>query len=188
MDHTLAIKNNYLTIHDHFIPLMLKTEESLLRDRVVKEINPIIWITWHILRSEDMFLSTVVFNEIQEFHKGNWMDKLNVATNHTGTGMSVEEVDTLSKNINIVEMLMYNEVVKNRSLQYVDRSKELGDEEYKSEEDIYQSLHEADVFPEGVKQERAKAYSKYSLSNGIVGILMHGYMHIGQYMLITKPL
>ncbi len=188
MDHLQAIKNNYYAIHDHFIPLMLSTEEPLLRDRVVKEINPIIWIAWHILRTEDMYLSTVVFAERQEFHREDWMTKLNINTSNTGTGMSVEEADALSQQVNKDVLLEYNQRVKDRSIQFVNRSVDLSDKEFSEEKDINRRLREADSFPEKVRQERAKAYSQFPLSTGVTGILMHGFMHIGQYQVITKPL
>ena len=188
MDYLQAIRNNYYAIHDHFLPQMLSTEEYQLRQRVIAEINPIIWICWHILRSEDMYLNTVMFGDRQVFDEDMWMEKLNITTPVTGTGMSREEADHLSKRVSKAALLDYNQAVKLRSLEQVSRSVELGDDVFDSEQNIDKRLKTANAFPEGVRQERAKAYAQYPLSGGITGITMHGFMHIGQYLAITKPL
>ncbi len=146
------------------------------------------WIAWHILRTEDMYLSTVVYDETQAFHEGRWMDKLNISTANTGTGMSATEADEIARSIDRDQLLEYNQIIKERSLVYVDRSVELPDDVFAKEEDLDRCLQEAEVFPDGVRQERANAYAKFPLSVGITGIVMHGFMHVGQYLSVTKPL
>ena len=188
MDYFKAIKNSFYAIHDHFIPQMLDSEELKLRHRVIDEINPIIWIAWHMLRSEDMYLNTVVFGNKQVFEESDWMQRLNITTSITGTGMSTQEADELSKQVKKESLLEYNQAVKVRSLELVDRSKELGDDVFDSAENIDSRLKAANAFPEGIRQERAEAYAQFPLSNGINGITMHGFMHIGQYLAVTKPL
>ncbi len=183
-----AIKNNYLAIHNHFIPLMLSTEEPLLRERVVKEINPIIWMAWHIIRTEDMYLNTVVFDQPQVFHEFDWLTRLKAGTSNTGTGMSPKDADELSQRLDKKSLLDYNDEVGKRSMTLLERSIDLDDDLFAGEEEIEHRLKVADVFPQGVMQERAKAYAQFPLASGITGIAMHGFMHIGQYQIITKPL
>ncbi len=188
MDHFQAIKNSFLTIHSYFIPQMLSTEETLFRSRAIPEINSIAWIAWHILRTEDMFLNTVVYGEPQVFQSQDWGSKLGVPFSQVGTGMSREAADLVSKQVTIEGLSEYNKEVRNRSLQLVDRSVELDDDAFDSFENIDGRLKAADAFPDGVRQERASSYAKVPLASGITGITMHGFMHIGQYFSIAKPL
>lgn len=182
------LKSGYEGIHNHIIPLMLRTEEVKLRNRINKTINPIIWMSWHMLRTEDMFLSNVVFKLDQIFHVENWQNKLGITTANVGTGMGVEEADRLSAEVLLDPLLKYNQSVKQHSLNLLKQVNSLGSDELDPAQMIESRLRKAEAFPEGVLQERAGAYAPTPISTCLLGLINHSYMHFGQYLAIMKPL
>ena len=182
------VKGSYQGIHDHMIPMMLKTVEPRLRHRVMDGINPIIWMAWHIMRTEDMFFNTVMFNRQQVFQSGNWRKKLKIDTNHVGTGMTTQEADRLSLKVDLEELVKYNHEMKKAVIRLLDNPPIPIDNPLDSEKELDERLKMSDSFPEGVRQNRAKAYAPNPVSSGVIGLISHAYMHIGQYFVVTKPL
>ena len=175
-------------MHDHMIPAMLKTGEDRLRRRIIPSINPIIWMSWHVLRVEDMFLSNVVFRQEQIFHLGNWQSKLGISTANVGTGMSTNEADELAKEVKLEALKKYNLAVKGNSLDLLSKIDILDSNKLDDAEIIEARLRKGGVFPESVLQERARAYAPTPVSTCILGVISHTYMHFGQYLALTKPL
>ena len=187
--HDLEIlKSGYEGVHNHIIPLMLRTDEDKLRNRINETINPIIWMSWHMLRTEDMFLSNVVFKTDQIFHAENWQNKLGIITANVGTGMSAEEADNLSADVLLEPLLEYNQSVKDHSLNLLVRVSKLESDKLDAPEMIESRLRKAQAFPEGVLEERASAYAPTPISTCLLGLINHSYMHFGQYLAIMKPL
>ncbi len=182
------IRSGYEGLHDHIIPSMLKRSEDQLRSRLIPTINPIIWMCWHMLRTEDMFLSNVIFREDQVFHLGNWQGKLGIDTANVGTGMTVAEADELAKQVNIEALKDYNIAVKEHSLELLNKTADLESDRLDDADLITGRLKKAQAFPDGVLQERAGAYSPTPVSTCILGLISHAYMHFGQYLVLTKPL
>lgn len=188
MDQLNIIKNGYKGFHDNLIPMMLQTKDPMLRERVTPTINPIIWMAWHILRTEDMFLNTVIFDEKQVFHQESWKTLLNINTNYIGTGITTDEADQISIDLDLDQLHNYNQAVRKNSLKLIDSYPSLGIDQIADENELDKRLKAVDSFPEGVRQNRAKAYAPTPISAGILGVLNHGYMHVGQYFSVTKPL
>ena len=182
------LRSGYEGVHDQLIHAMLKSSEEQLRNRIIPSINPIIWMVWHILRSQDMFLSNVVFDDEQIFHSGNWHNKLGIDTQHTGTGMTVEEADQLAATVRIEPLRLYNKALKEHSLKLLSKVTELKSNQLDSAEAIATRLRAADAFPEEVLIERSTAYAPTSVSTCLLGVISHAYMHFGQYLVLTKPL
>ena len=182
------IRSGYEGLHDHIIPSMLKSGEDQLRHRLIPTINPIGWMCWHMLRTEDMFLSNVIFGEDQIFHLGNWQNKLGINTANVGTGMTVAEADELAKQLDLEALKDYNIAVKEHSLKLLNKTADLESDKLDDADIITERLIKADAFPEGVLQERAKAYAPTPVSTCILGLISHAYMHFGQYLVLTKPL
>lgn len=149
MDQIQIIKHGYTGFHDNLIPLMLQTEDPDLPERVTPTINPIIWMAWHILRTEDMFLNTVIFDQKQVFHKDNWMARLNINTNYIGTGISPEEADQISIDLDIDQLHNYNQAVRENSLGLIDSYTKLTIDQIAEENELDTRLKAVDAFPEG---------------------------------------
>ncbi len=182
------IRSGYETVHDMIVPWMLKMDQARIRKRIVPAINPVVWMIWHVVRVEDMFLSTVVFKEDQEFHSENWQRRLNINTSNVGTGMTTEETDQLSLDVDLDALAAYNQAVKLHSLNLLERVPELQGNTLDSAKEIELRLKESMAFPDRVAEERARAYAPSPVSSCLLGVINHTYMHFGQYLSITKPL
>ena len=170
------------------VPWMLKMDHAKIRKRLVPTMNPVAWMIWHVLRVEDMFLSTVVFNEKQKFHSDNWREQLNINTSHVGTGMTTQEADQLSLDVDLDALAAYNQAVRLHSLQLLEHVDKFQGNELDSAEIIEGRLKESMAFPDPVAEERARAYAPSPVSTCLLGVINHTYMHFGQYLAITKPL
>ena len=109
-----------------------------------------------------MYLNTVSFNHEQVFHRGNWKASLEIDTEHTGTGITVAEADQLSRMINLDQLLAYNYAVKENSLVLIDSFSSWTTDNLDNESELDRRLKATNAFPEGIRQERAKALRAYS--------------------------
>ena len=182
------LKSGYKGIHDHIVPSMLRKDEELIRKRIIPSINPIIWMSWHMLRVEDMFLSNVVFKKQQVFHSEEWRNRLQIETAHVGTGMTVSETDSLASRIDVDALKDYNVAVEHHTSGLLSAIADLPNDQLDSAEDIERRLRIADAFPENVLVERASAYAPTPISACLLGVISHSYMHFGQYLALTKPI
>ena len=187
-DELGILKSGYEAVHDRIIPFMFKMEEYKIRNRVIPMINPVAWMIWHVLRVEDMFLSNVVFRQEQAFHKGNWQDRLNIPTAQVGTGMTKEQADQLSSQIDLEGLKEYNLEIKEYTLNLLELLPEWPSNSLDDPDVIEKRLLAADAFPASVAKERAIAYAPTPVSSCILGVISHSYMHFGQYLALTKPL
>ena len=181
-------KSAYELVHDRIIPFMFKMEETRLRERIIPLINPVVWLIWHVLRVEDMFLSTVVFRKEQAFHASNWLERMQIRTAHVGTGMSKEEADNLAQQIDLNALKDYNNAIKEHSLKLLELLPQWPTNELDDASEIENRLLAADAFPPEVAKERAIAYAPTPISACVIGVINHTYMHFGQYLALTKPL
>ncbi|MGB8648605.1 MAG: DinB family protein [Anaerolineae bacterium] len=79
------------------------------------------WALWHITRIEDVTLNLLLANSPQVFSRGNWSDKLEVATASVGNAMSAAEIAELSAALNLKALLAYRLAVGKRTREIVRR-------------------------------------------------------------------
>ena len=188
IDELAIIKTGYEAVHDRLIPFMFKMEEDKIRKRIIPLINPVAWMIWHVLRVEDMFLSDVIFRKRQEFHKGKWLKQLKINTPNVGTGMTKEQADQLSLQINLDALKSYNSAIKDQTLNLLMLLPDWPNDKLDDASVIEKRLLESKAFPPPVAKERAIAYAPTPVSACILGVINHTYMHFGQYLVLTKPL
>ena len=187
-DELNMLKSGYEAVHDRIIPFMSRMEEDRIRQRIIPLINPVAWMIWHVLRVEDMFLSDVVFRKEQAFHRDNWQDRINIETAQVGTGMTKEQADQLSLQIDLNQLKEYNAAVKEHSLNLIDMLPAWPSNQLDDADEIEKRLLDSNAFPAPVAKERAIAYAPTPVSSCVLGVISHTYMHFGQYLALTKPL
>lgn len=188
MRESKVIAEAYCTLHDYIIIQMLESGPGFLRKRKVKTINPIIWQAWHILRTEDMFLNTVMFDKPQVFHAENWKNRLGIETDEVGTGMKPTEVDSISNSLSLVGLMGYNQSMKKHALDLLAHFSSEDMDQLDDAMELDRRLQVVDAFPDGVREERALAYAPTRRSTGFLGVIQHGFMHFGQFSAVTKPM
>lgn len=83
-----------------------------------KKDETIAWVLWHIARIEDLTMGILVSGGNQVWNE-TWNKKLNASITDTGNALTDEEIMTLSKNLNIAELLNYRNEVGIRTREIV---------------------------------------------------------------------
>lgn len=92
-------------------PLFTKLTEAQLRRQPTATMNSVAWNIWHLLRIEDITLNRFVANRPQVHTSGDWQQRMGIPFGHMGTAMSLEDVATLSQQMNLHELANYQQAV-----------------------------------------------------------------------------
>ena len=92
--------------------------EAQLRARPQGQ-NSIVWILWHVARAEDIGVNSFAENRSQVFDDGGWAARLGVKRRDLGTGMTSEEVTTLSTSLDVAGLREYWRAVGQRTLDVI---------------------------------------------------------------------
>jgi hypothetical protein len=88
--------------------------ESDLRARPGKGLNSIVWLLWHMARTEDASVNLVVAHR-QQVLDDDWVRRLGVDWRHIGTGMTDDEVAELSRRVDVAAVRAYRDAVGRRT-------------------------------------------------------------------------
>ena len=76
--------------------------------------NPIVWLLWHMARSEDVGINLVLTGRPQVLDE-NWSRRMNIPDRDIGTGMSMEEVALMSQQLDPLAVRAYRRAVGERT-------------------------------------------------------------------------
>jgi hypothetical protein len=149
--------------------------------------NSIIWHLWHITRIEDMTMNILVAEYDQILYSGGWYKHLNTEYNHSGNGMTEDEIDTLSSNIDVSALLNYRSEVGRRTREIV-AGLQPGDFKKKIEGLRIIKLKEQ----EAVKKE-ANWLLEYWGNKSVAGLILmpatrHNFLHLNKSIRIKQKL
>jgi hypothetical protein len=85
----------------------LDDSEEHIRTRPHPEINSIAWLFWHVARTEDLAVNRFVGDRSQVLDDEEWMPRLGIYRRDIGLGMTYDEVDDLSKRVNLDALRSY---------------------------------------------------------------------------------
>jgi hypothetical protein len=89
-------------------------DDDVLRSVPAGQANSMIWLLWHMARSEDVAISMMLCGDDQLWD-GSWVQRTGVEFADFGTGHSAEEVAQLSESCVIEELCVYRSSVGRRS-------------------------------------------------------------------------
>jgi hypothetical protein len=92
--------------------------EAEMRLRPVKGVNSIVWLLWHMARTEDASVNLVVADGRQVLDD-DWLRRLNVPVRHIGTGMTDDEVAELTQRADVAAVGAYRAAVARRTREVV---------------------------------------------------------------------
>lgn len=165
--------------------------DELLEEDIRKrpaDMNSIAWNIWHMSRAEDVGLNRLVTDGQQVFDQSNWMEKLNIDIRHFGTGMTTQEVKSLSNNIDVEALKNYHEAVGEQTVKVFKEVSDIPlyeklDKEYLHKVMIDEGvLHKNALWVEEFYQTKERAWFLVHMG------LTHSFEHLGQIMLIRKLL
>jgi DinB superfamily len=88
--------------------------EADLRARPAKGVNSILWLLWHMARTEDASVNLVVTNGRQVLDD-DWVRRLGLDWRHIGTGMTDDEVSELTRRADVAAVRAYRDAVGRRT-------------------------------------------------------------------------
>jgi len=94
--------------------------------RAGAEANPIIWILWHMLRVEDMWIQFFIQNRAEIWERDGWYQRFGLPTRDNGFDHTPEQVANFPI-LDLRELLGYGEAIRAGTLEYI---KSLGQEDY----------------------------------------------------------
>jgi hypothetical protein len=93
------------------------TDEQM-RVRPREDLNSLAWILWHVARTEDIMLSSVIAGRRQVYDEG-WAGKLKVSRRDLGTGMTSADVSELTGQVDVAALREYRDAVGRRTREIV---------------------------------------------------------------------
>ncbi|HCM75505.1 MAG TPA: hypothetical protein DIS90_03930 [Cytophagales bacterium] len=178
--------SRYKDVHERILPSIISgfTKKNLKTGYL--NLNPPLWILWHMARSEDFGINRLACDGTQEFIKNKWGTRLNVKTNRIGTGMSKEEVKEVCEQLNAVALENYRTAVFKNNIDTLSR---IQSEDLTTDwnDDYLNNV----LFTEGTLDKGTNnilpVYQKKTREWFVVHTLVaHSFYHIGQLSVIKQ--
>jgi hypothetical protein len=110
--------NNHARAHSSAIPgggmedgLCEGLSHKQLRQCPDNRFNSLAWLLWHLARTEDVAVNSVLRDVEEVFDRDDWLERLGVTTRHIGTGDTKEEVRQLSERLDLTALRLYRVAV-----------------------------------------------------------------------------
>jgi hypothetical protein len=101
-----------------FDRLLADLSDDQLRLRPAAGVNSLVWLLWHMARTEDVAVNLVVAARAQVFDDA-WARRMNVGRPDMGTGMTDAEVSQLSATADVAGVRAYRTAVGRRTREVV---------------------------------------------------------------------
>jgi DinB superfamily len=88
--------------------------DDVMRVRPAKGLNSLVWLLWHMARTEDVSVNLVVANATQVFDDA-WSKRMNAPWRLIGTGMTDDEVSELTTHADVAAVRAYRDAVGRRT-------------------------------------------------------------------------
>jgi hypothetical protein len=109
--------------------------DDQMRVRPGSGLNSLVWLLWHMARTEDAAVNPVVAGRDQ-VHDDAWMRRMNVPWRIIGTGMTADEVAEMTARVDVASVRAYRSAVGRRTREVVGALRPEAWEEIIGAEDI----------------------------------------------------
>jgi hypothetical protein len=92
--------------------------DDQLRKRPGPHLNSIVWLLWHMARTEDVAVNLVVTAGSQVLDDG-WTRRMNTPVRHMGSGMTADEVTELTRHADVAAVRAYRSAVGKRTREVI---------------------------------------------------------------------
>ena len=86
--------------------------------RAGPEANPIVWILWHMIRVEDMWIQFFIQRKPEIWERDGWNERFGLPTRDNGFGHTAEQVASFPA-LDLGELLSYGEAVRAETIIYL---------------------------------------------------------------------
>lgn len=168
--------------------LWTSVPDEMMRQRPHTRVNSIVWNLWHLTRVEDVALNRFIADLPQVMDEGSWLQHMKIPFRHHGGGMTLDEVDELSRHINVSALRGYSDAVQARTREIVNRLS-MADLDAVLEEDRLRKI----LLEEGIARNRdagmVENYLGWSKGKSLMNLgLTHPYQHVGEIGVIATLL
>lgn len=120
MDALALLRLRYDAIHGQFVDdLFAGATDAQLRQRP-HGLNSVVWLVWHATRVEDAAVNRFVADRPQVLEDGDWRPRLGIERRDVGPGMTGDDVEALSTEIDVAALRGYASAVAERTRAIVD--------------------------------------------------------------------
>ena len=179
----------YRVLHDFWLhTIWEEVPEEMMRQRPHPRVNSLAWNLWHIARGEDSALNRFVTDQTQVLDDGAWMEKMALPLRHNGFGMTLDEVDQLSQQVELQALRGYSNAVRERTMEIV-RGLDLAT----LSETLTREHVEFVLIQEGLAGPRAEGlvdnYTGWTKAQCLMNLgLTHSYHHVGEMNVLASLL
>jgi hypothetical protein len=150
-----------------------------MKERVDDKGNSIVWLAWHLARTEDVVTNTILQGTPQLLTQDNWQARLGIHVTHIGTGLGDEGAAEITKQINVEAADDYWQAVAKASYEWL---KAIDPKDLEEVPNLPERLAAvppvlASATNQGVTQFWNGLDAGRLFSAIVIG---HGYIHIGQ--------
>jgi hypothetical protein len=115
MVHSAAVGGNKMSAAERTFTGL--TDEQM-RVRPREDLNSLAWLLWHIARAEDIIVNMALAGQSQILDAA-WLKRLGTSRRDIGTGMTSDEVNELTRQIDLGALREYRDAVGHRTRELV---------------------------------------------------------------------
>lgn len=158
--------------------LLDELTDDELRRRPFPRANSIVWLLWHLARSEDLAANVMLGGRPQVLDGEGWLGRLGLTGREMGTGANDDEVGEVTARIDIPALLAYRVAVGRRTRDVV---RSLGPGDLEGLVDASRLLTSgAFADPEEAARRVASYWSALSKQVLFTTLATHSYTHLGE--------
>ena len=154
-------------------------DDSQMRQCPGAGLNSMAWLVWHMARAEDMSVNLLVAGRPQVLQEGDWPERLGVDRRDMAAGMTDDEVEEFSAQVEISALREYRNAVGRRSIEVISAMQPQDLDEVIDHSLVKQAFADGTIsenagWLDGFTNGKTKAF--------ILGHTMtaHNFMHLGE--------
>lgn len=186
MRATTLLERQFMSLHQILHDIADDLTPHELTTRVVPDTNLLAFDLWHIARTQDWALQTLVRGAPELIDEPRWQGRGQLATHGIGVGMSREQADALAHAVTLPDILEYAGVVHQQIISWLGAA---SDDDLDAQPDVPAHLERYPVYLEPAMREevpwmfqRPPVWRCLAPANG------HDRDHLAQMELIKQRL
>jgi DinB superfamily len=180
MDATEMFLVRHPRMHARIGGLTEGLTDEQIRGHVHPDANPLAWLLWHMILSEDAAVNLLVTGGRQVLDTA-WAGRLNVGRRDIGEGMTMAEVDQLCAAIDLSALAAYRAAVEKQTASVVGALTPAALDRALSPQDVRQAAVDEGMLAGPYVAQLVEEWTGMTRGYCLVYLpLTHNYEHIGQ--------
>lgn len=153
--------------------------DEQMKERIDGRGNSILWLIWHLARTEDAVVQTLIKGEPQILLGNGWQERLGVDVTNIGTGLGDDEVAELTKQLSFEAADAYWQATAKASYEWL---KTIGPADLDVVPDLQARLEGVPPILAGSGNDALMSFWTGRSVNFLFSgpVISHGYIHLGQ--------